>query len=54
MAEKSSAMIGCSWTEVSVLGSQVFGQALLWRAVVFNWIEIDHNLVRMGKMGHIG
>ena len=27
MAEQSSAMFGWSWTEVSVLGSQVFGQA---------------------------
>ena len=29
MAGQSSAMIGWSWTYVSVLGSQVFGQALL-------------------------
>ena len=29
MAGQSSAMIGCSWTDVSVLGSQVFGQALM-------------------------
>ena len=29
MAGQSSAMIGQSWTDVSVLGSQVFGQALL-------------------------
>ena len=27
MAGQSSAMFGWSWTEVSVLGSQVFGQA---------------------------
>ena len=29
MAGQSSAMIGLSWTAVSVLGSQVFGQALM-------------------------
>ena len=29
MAGQSSAMIGWSWTDVSVLGSQVFGQALM-------------------------
>ena len=29
MAGQSSAMIGGSWTDVSVLGSQVFGQALM-------------------------
>ena len=29
MAGQSSAMIGLSWTDVSVLGSQVFGQALM-------------------------
>ena len=29
MAGQSSAMFGWSWTEVSVLGSRVFGQALL-------------------------
>ena len=29
MAGQSSAMIGWSWTEVSVLGSQVFGQAFI-------------------------
>ena len=29
MAGQSSAMFGWSWSEVSVLGSQVFGQALL-------------------------
>ena len=29
MAGQSSAMFGWSWTEVSVLGSQVFGQALM-------------------------
>ena len=28
MAAQSSAMFGWSWIEVSVLGSQVFGQAL--------------------------
>ena len=27
MAGQSSVMFGLSWTEVSVLGSQVFGQA---------------------------
>ena len=27
MAKQSSVMFGRSWTEVSVLGSQVFGQA---------------------------
>ena len=27
MAGQSSAIIGLSWTDVSVLGSQVFGQA---------------------------
>ena len=27
MAGQSSAMFGWSWTEVGVLGSQVFGQA---------------------------
>ena len=29
MAGQCSAMFGCSWTEVSVMGSQVFGQALM-------------------------
>ena len=29
MAGQSSALFGRSWTEVSVLGSQVFGQALV-------------------------
>ena len=29
MVGQSSAMFGWSWTEVSVLGSQVFGQALM-------------------------
>ena len=29
MAGQSFAMIGCSWTEVSVLGSQLFGRALM-------------------------
>ena len=29
MAGQSYAMIGLSWTDVSVLGSQVFGQALM-------------------------
>ena len=29
MAGESFSMIGWSWTEVSVLGSQVFGQALM-------------------------
>ena len=29
MAGQSSAMIGWSWTDVSVLGSQVFRQALM-------------------------
>ena len=29
MAGQSSAMFGWSWTEVSVLGSQVFGRALM-------------------------
>ena len=29
MAGQSSAMIGWSWTDVIVLGSQVFGQALM-------------------------
>ena len=29
MAGQSSAMFGWSWTDVSVLGSQVFGQALM-------------------------
>ena len=29
MAGQSSAVFGWSWTEVSVLGSQVFGQALM-------------------------
>ena len=29
MAENISAMFGWSWTEVSVLDSQVFGQALM-------------------------
>ena len=29
MAGQSSAMFGWSWTEVSVLGSQVLGQALM-------------------------
>ena len=29
MAGKRSAMIGRSWTDMSVLGSQVFGQALM-------------------------
>ena len=29
MAGQSSAMFGRSWTEVSVFGSQVFGQALM-------------------------
>ena len=29
MAAQSSAMIGGSWTDVSVLGNQVFGQALM-------------------------
>ena len=29
MAGQSSVMFGLSWTEVSVFGSQVFGQALL-------------------------
>ena len=29
MAGQSSALFGWSWTEVSVLGSQVFGQALM-------------------------
>ena len=29
MAGQSSAMIGSSWTDTSVLGSQVFGQALM-------------------------
>ena len=29
MAGQSSAMIGLSWADVSVLGSQVFGQVLM-------------------------
>ena len=29
MAGQSSVMIGWSWTDVSVLGSQVFGQVLM-------------------------
>ena len=29
MAGQGSAMIGLSWTDVSVLGSQLFGQALM-------------------------
>ena len=29
MAGQSSAMVGKNWTDVSVLGSQVFGQALI-------------------------
>ena len=29
MAGQSSAMFGWSWTEASVLGSQVFGRALM-------------------------
>ena len=29
MAGQSSAMIAWSWTDVSVLGSQVFGEALM-------------------------
>ena len=29
MAGQSSAMFGWRWTEVSVLGSQVFGQAVM-------------------------
>ena len=29
MTGQSSAMFGWSWTEVSVLGSQVFGRALM-------------------------
>ena len=29
MAGQSSAMIGGGWADVSVLGSQVFGQALM-------------------------
>ena len=35
MAGQRSAMIGWSWTDVSVLGSQVFGQALMdsWPAI---------------------
>ena len=34
MAGQSSAMFCWSWTEVSVLGSHVFGQALLESCVV--------------------
>ena len=36
MAGQSSAMFGWSWTEVSVLGSQVFGQALMESCEVQN------------------
>ena len=34
MDGQSSAMVGCSWTEVSVLRSQVFGQPLKESCVV--------------------
>ena len=37
MAGQSSAMIGWSWTDVSVLGSQVFGQALMDSCVHQQW-----------------
>ena len=33
MAGQSFAMFGWSWTEVSVLGSQVFGKALIYNCV---------------------
>ena len=35
MAGQSSAMMGWSWTDVSVLGSQVFGQALMDSCVTY-------------------
>ena len=35
MAGQGSVMFGWSWTEMSVLGSQVFGQASEWTGVPF-------------------
>ena len=44
MAGHSSAMFGCSWTEVSVLGSQVFGQALMESCEVgFKKLKINNS-----------
>ena len=37
MAGHSSVMIGWNWTEVSVLDSQVFGQALMKCCAVVTW-----------------
>ena len=42
MAEQSSAMFGLSWTEVSVLGSQVFGQALIESCDTVRDMKLEH------------
>ena len=41
MAGQSSAMFGWNWTEVSVLGSQVFGQASMESCDVEGRICVD-------------
>ena len=52
MAGNSSVMFGWSWIEVSVLGSQVFGQASMERCLlevaglaanVLKWLDMAGN-----------
>ena len=47
MARQSSDMFGWSWTEVIVLGSQVFGQAtaILWKPIAQLFFCIPKNVV---------
>ena len=47
MAGQSSVMIGQSWTDVSVLGSQVFGQALMDSCDTLIKSRIDFLMVSM-------
>ena len=37
MDDQSSAMFGCSWTEVSVLGRQLFEQATMKSCVIISF-----------------
>ena len=56
MAGQSFAMFGWSWTEVSVLGSQLFGQAFMescdpvYQSRIYFWshiyIKVSQNLVQ--------
>ena len=50
MAGQSSAMVGKSWTDVSVLGSQVFGQALMDSCdMVLSSNDYPHILILLTK-----